>query len=80
MDSLFNKYQIDQTSHPYLSPMDSNFSDENQNKSDPIDITTYLSIVGSLIHAKKSRPEITYSVNRLSRRAKNPTQADYNTA
>jgi hypothetical protein len=80
LESLFIKFHIDKTCHNYSTPMDINFNDETQNKSEIIEVNYYLSIIGSLIHAIKSRPDILFAVNRLSRRAKLPTQADYTAA
>ena len=57
--------------------MASDFNDAFQNDATRCDYTTYMSLLGKLIHIVKTRPDIAYAVNRLATRATVATDRDY---
>ena len=57
--------------------MNITFSDEEQDDSPSLNqsnITKFMSILGSLIFLLKSRPDISYSVNRMATRSSKATE------
>ena len=57
--------------------MASDFNDAFQNDAARCDYTTYMSLLGKLIHIVKTRSDIAYAVNRLATRATVVTDRDY---
>jgi hypothetical protein len=57
-------------------PMSSLFNDDTQSDSPPCDRTAYMELLGSLLFLVKTRPDISFAVNRLSMRSTVATQAD----
>ena len=57
------------------------FSDEDQNDSTPLDLNDgtkkYQTLLGMLIYVLRTRPDISYAVNRLATRATVATHKDY---
>jgi hypothetical protein len=62
---------------PPTIPMASNFNDEFQNADVKQDFTEYMRVLGRLMYVTKTRPEISYSISRLSSRSHCCTKRDY---
>jgi len=54
---------------------------EQRENSELVDVTSYKSLLGALLYiATKTRPDIAFSVNQLSRNCENPKRVDYDSA
>jgi hypothetical protein len=73
---LLEEHDLSDCSH-ITSPMESDFSDQIQDASPPCDVNAYMKLLGQLIFLLRSRPDITFAVNRLATRTTKCTQADY---
>ena len=62
---------------PASNPMKAPTTSTN-NTDRPIDTSTYLHLLGSLMYMIKSRPDINTAVSFASTKSKNPTETDYN--
>jgi hypothetical protein len=58
-------------------PMDSKFSDEYQNDAPLVDVLRFMHLLGQLIYLVKTRPDMTYAINRMATRSSAPTERDY---
>jgi hypothetical protein len=56
---------------------DNSNNNNNNNKSPPIDKTTYLQLLGSLLYMTKSRPELLASCSIQATKSRCPTEEDY---
>ena len=58
-------------------PMSSLFNDAAQEESPACDRKSYMELLGSLLYVVKTRPDISFAVNRLSMRSTVATEADF---
>ena len=76
IENLLNRYNINNFRKSNTPCTGENTISKNTN---PFDITTYKSAIGSLIHlAKCSRPDIAFAVNYAARFCEHPTISDWN--
>eukprot|EP00833_Pecoramyces_ruminatium_P008864 jgi/Orpsp1_1/1182896/evm.model.c7180000083102.2 len=65
---------------PVYTPC-TNITSEQRDKSDLVDKTSFRSLLGALLFiSTRTRPDIAFAVNRLSRYCENPTKVDYDQA
>jgi hypothetical protein len=76
IDNLMKEYNLEGIAPPSV-PMSSLFKDELQDKSPRCDYTKYMQLLGKLLYIIKTRPDISYSVNRMATRAMKCTDKDF---
>ena len=76
---LFKKFPhiADLTVFPTV-PMSSNFNDATQSAAPRCDSHDYMELLGSLMYLVRTRPDISYAVNRMAMRTQVATERDWN--
>ncbi len=73
IDDMVKEYELEDVPCPQV-PMDSKFSHEYQDDSPVCERTKYLSLLGTLMFVVKTRPDISFAVNRLATRTSGATE------
>ena len=79
LKKLFERYDhITKLTRFPTVPMASTYSDDQQDDAPPCSKDKYMELLGSLLYAIKTRPDIAYAVTKQAMRAKDPTTKDMN--
>ena len=76
LQAIFNLFDIADDDPGVETPMRVDFSDEEQDKGEKIDIETYRRPLGTIIHVLKTRGDIAYASGRLGSRQHRCTDKD----
>jgi hypothetical protein len=76
IQELVDEYKIDKSKYPSV-PMSSQFNDADQNDSPRCEGLKFMTLLGKLIFLVKTRPDISFAVNRLATRSSVCTMKDY---
>jgi hypothetical protein len=76
IDDMIKEYNSEGVTPPSV-PMSSLFKDELQDQSPRCDYKKYMQLLGKLLYMIKTRPDISYSVNRMTTRAMKCTNKNF---
>jgi hypothetical protein len=76
IDELIQEHGLPKGVYPSV-PMDSKFNDFFQDDAPAVDVSRFMHLLGQLMYLVKTRPDITYAINRMATRAPKQTSRDY---
>ena len=77
IDKIIAAADISHITKDVNAPMDPTFNDKDQDTAPPCNRSKYSALLGMLIYVLRTRPDISYSVNRLAIRSSVSTAKDW---